>query len=312
MSDSDSDSDSGQVSGSIASVPQSHASAGALLRSARETQGLHIAALAVALKVPVKKLEALESDRYDLLPDLVFVRALAMSVCRALKIDSGPVMAGLPQLQVPKIKIDEAGLNTSFKSSGTTEGGGSLRRVFTPSGAIVLALMGAIVLTLFWPEKGSIDEGVRPLTGAGQVPTNVASAPPSLPSSTLPVQPMPSTSDAINSSSALPLTEMASSPVRSASASAVQGNQPVAPDVVPLASVLLLEARGASWVEVTDAQGNSLLRKTLVEGEVSRLSGALPLAVVLGRADLVSVSVRGQSFDTKTYSKENVARFEVK
>ena len=44
-------------------------SAGALLRSAREAAGLHIAALAVSLKVPVKKLEALEQDRMDLLPD---------------------------------------------------------------------------------------------------------------------------------------------------------------------------------------------------------------------------------------------------
>ena len=44
--------------------------AGALLRQAREASGLHIAALAVLLKVPVKKLEALESDRLDLLPDI--------------------------------------------------------------------------------------------------------------------------------------------------------------------------------------------------------------------------------------------------
>lgn len=36
--------------------------AGALLRQARESTGLHIAALAVAMKVPVKKLEALEAE----------------------------------------------------------------------------------------------------------------------------------------------------------------------------------------------------------------------------------------------------------
>ncbi|WP_457306933.1 helix-turn-helix domain-containing protein, partial [Polaromonas sp. P5_E6] len=37
--------------------------AGTLLREAREAAGIHIAALAVSLKVPVKKLEALELDR---------------------------------------------------------------------------------------------------------------------------------------------------------------------------------------------------------------------------------------------------------
>lgn len=61
--------------------------AGELLRQAREAAGLHVAALAVSMKVPVKKLEALEADRLDLLPDAVFVRALASSVCRTLKID---------------------------------------------------------------------------------------------------------------------------------------------------------------------------------------------------------------------------------
>ena len=43
-------------------VPASTLTAGALLRQAREASGLHIAALAVTMKVPVKKLEALESD----------------------------------------------------------------------------------------------------------------------------------------------------------------------------------------------------------------------------------------------------------
>ena len=88
-------------------------SPGALLRAAREAQGLHIGALAVALKVPVKKLEALETDRFDLLPDTVFARALALSVCRTLKIDASPIMLGLPQLQTPQMKNDESGLNTS-------------------------------------------------------------------------------------------------------------------------------------------------------------------------------------------------------
>jgi len=58
--------------------------AGVMLRKAREAQGLHIAMLAVALKVPVKKIEAIEDNRFDLLPDMVFVRALASSICRSL------------------------------------------------------------------------------------------------------------------------------------------------------------------------------------------------------------------------------------
>ena len=47
-------------------------SAGALLRAARERQGLHVAALAAMIKIPQRKLESLEADRLDELPDATF------------------------------------------------------------------------------------------------------------------------------------------------------------------------------------------------------------------------------------------------
>src|SRR5687767_15686536 len=90
--------------------------AGVLLRRAREAAGLHVAALAVALKVPVRKLEALEEDRYDLLTDAVFVRALASSVCRTLKIDPQPVLDRLPQTTVPRLARDVDSINAPFRA----------------------------------------------------------------------------------------------------------------------------------------------------------------------------------------------------
>jgi cytoskeleton protein RodZ len=56
-------------------------SAGRLLREARERQGLHIAVLAASIKVTSKKLELLEADCFDALPDATFTRALAQTVC---------------------------------------------------------------------------------------------------------------------------------------------------------------------------------------------------------------------------------------
>ena len=70
--------------------------AGRLLREARQAQGLHIAALASAIKVAPRKLELLEADRLDELPDATFTRALAQTVCRSLKIDAAPILALLP------------------------------------------------------------------------------------------------------------------------------------------------------------------------------------------------------------------------
>src|SRR4029453_16141215 len=90
--------------------------AGMLLRRAGEATGLHVAALAVSLKVPVRKLEALEEDRYDLLTDAVFVRALASSICRTLKIDPQPVLDRLPQTTAPRQDRDVDSINATFRA----------------------------------------------------------------------------------------------------------------------------------------------------------------------------------------------------
>jgi len=45
----------------VESVGLQNLTAGMMLRKAREASGLHVAALAVSMKVPVKKLEALEA-----------------------------------------------------------------------------------------------------------------------------------------------------------------------------------------------------------------------------------------------------------
>ncbi len=52
-----------------------------MLREARRPHGLHIDMVAAALKVTPQKLAALEADDIESLPDAVFARALAASVC---------------------------------------------------------------------------------------------------------------------------------------------------------------------------------------------------------------------------------------
>jgi cytoskeleton protein RodZ len=288
---------------------------GAMLRAAREAQGLHIGALAVALKVPVKKLEALEANRFDLLPDTVFVRALSLSVCRVLKIDPAPVMAGLPQLQTPQIKTDESGLNASFRASGSNSTSALFVQLANPIGIGVLVLLFAIVAVLFWPSKpasesSALSKGeIKPISTVASDSPGVSTGIPPDQSQAPDVEPPSSFSEPASSSKlATPeanLPQAILSGALSSTSSGVAGAGNEAP-------VLGLTARGASWVEVTDAKGISQLRKITSSGEVLQVSGALPLAVVLGRADLVTASVRGQPFDLTAVSKDNVARFEVK
>jgi len=90
---------------------------GDMLRRAREAQRISIEVMAANIKVSVAKLEALESGRYDMLPDANFTRALAMTLCRVLKIDAAPVLAAMPAARPITLVSDVPPLNQPFKAS---------------------------------------------------------------------------------------------------------------------------------------------------------------------------------------------------
>lgn len=290
-------SDVAGLEGGDASAPAAphDVTAGALLRQAREAVGLHVAALAVALKVPVRKLEALEADRVDLLPDTVFARALAASVCRVLKVDAQPVLDRLPQTLAPRLVRDSDGINAPFRGSGDTVGQGWRARMSKPVVLAVTALLLGAVALILLPAAGRDESATSPKPDLAAAPVTpvLLAEPDSTP--VPPPTPMPS----------LAQTSTMTMPVASNSASEVQ-IQPAA------AGVVVFRARGPSWVEVTDARGAVAMRRLLAPGEAAGVSGALPLQVTVGSAGTTDVQVRGVAFDLGPVSRDNVARFEVK
>jgi len=276
--------------------------AGHMLRTARLAAGLHIATLAVSLKVPVKKLEALEDGRLDDLPDAVFVRALTASICRTLKMNPQPVLNLLPQNAVPRLGTDDdkAARRQAFTTSPQTS---PLGRVSRPAAVAGLLLLLAALALLAFPQITSpwADQAVQapPVAPAPVqvVPEPVAASAP------LPPQPSP------------PLSPMMAlvKPVQTVSDSAPQtasANKAVA--VAGAGSVKFRTTGPPSWIEVTDSRGAALMRRTVQGEDVAEISGATPLLVVIGRADVTVAEVNGRAFDLQAVTKENVARFEVK
>ena len=308
---------------------QSGPSAGTLLREAREAAGLHIAALAVSLKVPVRKLEALEADRLDLLPDAVFVRALASSVCRTLKMDPTPVLERLPQTAAPRLIRDSGGINTPFRAPSDGRNPSWLDQLSKPVFLAVFALLlGALVL-IFLPSARQDDAAVpaKAETVSAAVPATAVVAPETAPASGgvaspgTPPAPVPAPAPAAQPTAVISPGGAATpaptvSPTFSVAVSTptvVSPTAVVTPAVpLPTTGIVVFKTVGESWVEVTDAKGVIAVRKTLAPGEVVGASGALPLAVVIGRANATRVEVRGRPFDLNTVAKDNVARFEVK
>lgn len=303
------------VSEDVITAPDSRGqmSGGAMLRMAREAQGLHIGALAVGLKVPVAKLEALEADRFDLLPDTVFVRALAASICRTLKIDAAPILKQLPRTAAPLLKTDASGINTPFRPSGDGSGLSFWHQLSRPFVLAVLVLLLGIAVLIFFPFNLQTE-----VASAPQNTSTVAMLPVPASATTEDSVPVEAAAPSLAASFALSGSEAvgAENPNAVAASAASQGAASLLPAIVPGSGAttgpLIFKARGSSWIEVVDANGVVQVRKTLSDLEVVGVSGVLPLSVVVGRADATEVQVRGKPFDLTGIAKNNVARFEVK
>ncbi len=137
----------------------SSASAGALLRQCREAQGFKLDVLAQALRVAPAKLEALEADRLDELPDAMFARALTLAVCRQLKVDATPVLALLPSQDASRLAPkNERGLDfpldrPSFLPQSSFV---VVARLFTPMRWAAVAVLALAMVIGFWPEIHSL------------------------------------------------------------------------------------------------------------------------------------------------------------
>lgn len=250
-------------------------SGGAMLRAAREAQGLHIAALAVSLKVSVKKLEALEADDFDQLPSPVFIRALTSSVCRTLKIDPAAVLQQMPQTSVPLLKASDGGINIPFRANGAGAARWPVELLRRPFVWVIAGLLVGAAALLIFP---------LPLRTHGPATRNTESL--------------------LSSGPALPAAPVA--------VDAAAADQTAVPGSGATAGAVVFKAHGPSWVEVVDANRVVQVRKNMSDGEVVGVSGAMPLSVVVGRADHTEVVVGGQSFDLAPVTKDKVARFEVR
>jgi cytoskeleton protein RodZ len=291
-------------------LPEPVMSAGQMLRHAREASGMHIAALSVALKVPVRKLELLEADAYDQLPGTTFTRALAKSVCRVVKVDPEPVLALMPGRQ-------EAGLDHAVI-------GGARRETFQPtptpnkssaslSKPMVIAAAALVLIAIAVVFMPSIDFGglpTSPLTSSGAEPASVVSPPtaavanPAIGLADTRAASPPASSDV---PAAIAPTSAAAMPTAGAT---VGQRSPSAADASPAA--LVMRSTAPSWVEVRDSAGNVVFTGTVTPGVPANVDFKGAGLLVVGNAAVTEVLWRGRQLDVSAAARENVARLELK
>ena len=67
-----------------------------------------------------------------------------------------------------------------------------------------------------------------------------------------------------------------------------------------------------TWVELRDGSGRLLWARTLDAGEAASLDGPLPLRLVVGNASAASVNFNGRPVDLRPWTRDNMARVEIK
>lgn len=270
------------------------ASAGAMLRAARQQQGLHIGALAASMKVPPARLEALEAGRYQELVDTTFARALAQSMCRALRIDPVPVLALLPGSSPDALGRVDGGLNTPFREHG----GRGLPADWAPWRHPVVWLVALLLLAA----------AAFVLVPAGAL----RDAP--LPAAAAPLMPPDAPASAPQGALAALAGEAAVSPTAALPAAAGDGSPPAAavaasaavPGAADAAATVQLQALQDTWIQAVDANKQTLLARMVPAGETVALSPVMPLRLRIGNVVGTAVLLRGKPVDLSAGKRDNI------
>lgn len=283
------------------------------LTQLREERGLSVEALAATIKVAPSKLQALEAGRYEGLGNAAFVRALAMSVCRVLKVDPAPILATLPRPDTTQLLAEPVPQEPFRSGQPRLNLDSSLLRpllqLAKPKFLAPALILLAASLVYFWPEQAP--EAVATPESQEPLPAEVlASAPEEAPAA-LAALPEPAASDEVLSEA-----EAASDATQEA-ASAVVQDVPAQPAPAEAASAttgaapIVVLANGDTWVQIKDAEGAFLLRRVMLAGERVALTGVGPLQVKIGNAAVVELSHKGRKVDLTEHTRANVARLEL-
>ena len=76
--------------------------------------------------------------------------------------------------------------------------------------------------------------------------------------------------------------------------------------------LLQLHAARDSWIEVTDSRGQTLISRLVRAGEDVGLDGVAPLRVKIGNASGTEVVFRGKPMELAPFTRDNLARLELK
>ncbi len=308
---------------------------GAELQRAREARGLALSEVAQQLKFAPRQLEALEQDRFDLLPGGTFARGMVRNYARLLKIDPEPLLRKIGE------RFDAPDGNTlAARYSQPVPFSDNARRSTLTYLALslgVLAIGGGVA----WQWYHERQRAAPPLAhgDAPRPAIRVAGAPPAAQKperkSELAAKPKAVEAPARPKVAEAPpkpkVPEIAPKLAQAAPPNAAPSDVPAksvaekpkveniaeteTKPLLPIAKVapgvhrLVIRCDEEAWIEVRTEDDRALISSLNAAGSERAVRARGPLNLVVGNASHVTVLHNDQPLDLAPYTKGAIARF---
>ncbi|MCK0512036.1 RodZ domain-containing protein [Aromatoleum buckelii] len=303
--------------GTTAVEPAAATSVGEMLRRAREARRETVSDVAYALKLTTRQIEAMEAERFDLLPGPAFVRGFLRNYARYLGLDPAALLASLAK-NAAAMPVELAPLSNA---EGVMPSGRATRSARLPAALVAGALLTVVVAGWFFdwfqmPDTETATVELAPSEGEA-TPLPVPLEPPA-PAAEPDVAPQLSSPAAVapdgvaandvppQAPIAAPSPEAAPAPIAGDSAATT------VPTGLPGVEHLVFRFAGESWVEVRDATGKVIFSGLNPAGSTRTVQGQPPFGLVVGNAQKVTTEFRGQPLDLVPHIRVGVAKLTVK
>ena len=280
---------------------------GKYLVQAREQHRLSQEQMAKRLNLTVQKLDDLEHARLEKLGPPIFVKGYVKAYCKVVGLDHKELLEGYD----PQDDSEQIAAMQSF--SRRTEKEAHDSRLMLVSYIILAIVIGSSALW-FWQNATPIDEQTSTINIENSIldnqQNNNALNNESENTSQMPATQAVERTPAVMPLSAeqVPLSEAVNATAPIAASTQTATNEP---DTQSNTSTINMVFNDESWVEIHDGEGERIAFGVKKAGYKMAVSGTPPFSVVLGKHDVVSVSLNGEPVDISGYPKNRLAKFKL-
>ncbi len=314
--------DAARVEGAHADVQADvYEGVGAMLRKRRVALGLSQGDVANVVKLPARRIEAMEQERWEELPDGPYLRGFLKNIARALNLDAATLIDRVDQSLMRARNPDSILVAPGSTHAMLPLRSGPAEGRYSGRGLVIAALVFAVIAALIAGSgTDSFDHAIaagkswvaaRSAHGAGSTATTTGA------DVRKPVEAQ-TRSEAIQSPPTSVATTLASSTGDAAprveealrgGATSAPGNSAAAGGNADGNVSMQFHFSQDSWVEVRGGDGKVLLSRLNAAGTEQSVEGEPPFSLIVGNAKGVSVSFRGRSVDLTPFTRDQVARF---